>query len=92
MKRSKSEPLSLGHAVLLLVLGVLLGNVFTFGVHYWNKSIPREDCTAVIPHTTSFAKRRTDKKQKAHPKSPPFGGFFFYAAVQGDLLGDFVAG
>ena len=46
-KASKNESLSLGQSVLLLVIGVFLGCVFTFGMQYWNQEVTRDSCTIV---------------------------------------------
>jgi len=42
------------YAIFMLTVGILLGSVFTFGVQYWNKNIPREDCTVVKTQFLSY--------------------------------------
>ena len=54
MRKSKSDPMPLKLAVFMLVIGVLLGSVFVFGMQYWNKSIPREDCTVIETQFISY--------------------------------------
>ena len=54
MKKRKSDPMPLAAAVFMLVAGVLLGNVFTFGMQYWNDDIPREDCTMIKTQLLSY--------------------------------------
>ena len=47
MRKRKSDPMPFHLAVFMLVIGILIGSVFTFGMQYWNENIPREDCTVV---------------------------------------------
>ena len=61
MKKRKSAPISLAAAVFMLVVGVLLGNVFTFGMQYWNDDIPREDCTMIKTQLLSYDEIRHGK-------------------------------
>ncbi|MBR6645364.1 MAG: hypothetical protein IKL21_06345 [Clostridia bacterium] len=63
MKKRKSDPISLAAAVFMLVVGVLLGSVFTFGMQYWNDDIPREDCTMIKTQLLSYDEIR----QGRHP-------------------------
>ncbi len=37
----------LSFAIGLLVIGILLGCVFTFGMQYWNAEVTRESCTFI---------------------------------------------
>lgn len=62
MKKRKSDPMSFGLAVFMLVIGILLGSVFTFGTQYWNKSIPRDDCTVVETEFLSHEEIRQPKR------------------------------
>ena len=41
-------------AVFVLVVGLLLGTVFTFGMNYWNAPVTREEA---VPVTAIYAKR-----------------------------------
>ena len=41
-----SKP-TLAQAITILVIGILLGSIFVFGVQYWNESIPRDSCTEI---------------------------------------------
>lgn len=61
MKKRKSAPIPLAAAVFMLVAGVLLGNVFTFGMQYWNDDIPREDCTMINTQFLSYDEIRKQK-------------------------------
>ncbi len=62
-KASKNESLSLGQSVLLLVIGVFLGCVFTFGMQYWNQEVTRDNCTIV---ETQFIDYRITKNRSAN--------------------------
>jgi hypothetical protein len=41
---TKDDTITLGQSLALLVVGLLLGTVFTFGVQYWNKTVTKEEC------------------------------------------------
>jgi len=41
-----SKP-TLAQAITILVIGILRGSIFVFGVQYWNESIPRDSCTEI---------------------------------------------
>ena len=43
----KKDPMSLGMAIALLVVGILLGSVFSFGMQHWNKEVTREECVKI---------------------------------------------
>ena len=49
-------------AVFMLVIGILLGSVFVFGMQYWNKNIARDDCTAVKTQFLSYDEIRRLKR------------------------------
>jgi hypothetical protein len=53
-------PLNL--AVFMLVIGILLGSVFTFGMQYWNKKVSRDDCTVVETQFLSYYEIRELKR------------------------------
>ena len=44
---TKDEPITLGQSLVLLVLGLLMGTVFTFGMQYWNDTVIKEECTYI---------------------------------------------
>ena len=48
--------MSMGEAIFLLVAGLLMGTVFTFGTQYWNKAVTREECTSVQTEFLSYEK------------------------------------
>ena len=41
---TKDDTITLGQSLVLLVLGLLMGTVFTFGVQYWNETVTKEEC------------------------------------------------
>ena len=43
----KKDPMPLGMAIALLVVGILLGSIFSFGMQYWNKEVTREECVKI---------------------------------------------
>ena len=46
-KRRKKQEISLGTAVMLLVVGLILGSIFIFGSQYWGEPIQREDAVEI---------------------------------------------
>ena len=54
MKKRSSDPVPFKFAVFMLAIGILLGSIFTFGMQYWNKNIPREECTIVKTQFLSY--------------------------------------
>ena len=46
-KRRKKQGTSLGTAVMLLVVGMILGSIFVFGSQYWGEPIQREDAIEI---------------------------------------------
>ena len=54
MKKRISDPMPFKLAVFMLAMGILIGSIFTFGMQYWNKSIPREDCTVIETQFISY--------------------------------------
>ena len=43
----KKDPMPLGMAIALLVVGILLGSVFSFGMQHWTKEVTREECVKI---------------------------------------------
>ena len=54
MRKHRSEPMPLNLAVIMLLIGILLGSVFTFGMQYWNAKTTREACTVVKTQFLSY--------------------------------------
>ena len=46
-KRRKKQEISLGTAVMLFVVGLILGSIFVFGSQYWGEPIQKEDAIEV---------------------------------------------
>jgi hypothetical protein len=44
---TKDDTITLSQSLVLLVVGLLLGTVFTFGQQYWNKTVTKEECTYI---------------------------------------------
>ena len=53
--------MSMGEAIFLLVAGLLMGTVFTFGAQYWNKAVTREECASVQTEFVSYEKQYARK-------------------------------
>lgn len=54
----KKKPLSTIDAVFLLIAGLFIGTVFTFGMRYWNAPVAREEAVAV---TATFASSKESR-------------------------------
>ena len=52
-------PLSL--AIPLLILGLILGSIFTFGMQYWNKYVDKADCPLIETQFFSYHNIRNRK-------------------------------
>lgn len=56
------DPMPLGLAVFLLIVGVLLGSVFTFGIQHWNAEVTPGDCVTVETQFLDYSVVRKSKK------------------------------
>lgn len=56
MKRTHNE-ISQERAIFLLLAGLFLGTIFTFGMRYWHAPVSREDCTQVNTEFVSYRER-----------------------------------
>lgn len=56
--RKKSSP-SMQQAIFFLVIGLLLGTVFTFGMSHWNEEIPRESCKYIETEFLDYHERHS---------------------------------
>lgn len=56
MKRIHSE-ISQDRAIFLLLAGLFLGTIFTFGMRYWHAPVSREDCAKVNTEFVSYRER-----------------------------------
>ena len=64
----KKKPMPIGTAIALFIIGLFLGSIFTFGMHYWNGDVAREDCSEVNAGFVSYTciksnRRPTDIKE-----------------------------
>ena len=50
----KKELMPLGFAIFLLITGLFIGSIFTFGMQYWNAEVSREACTQVETSFVSY--------------------------------------
>ena len=58
----KRDPMPLGLAIFLLIAGLFLGSVFTFGMQYWDSEVTREDCTLIDTQFVSYKEIRQPKR------------------------------
>ena len=56
------DPMPLGLAVFLLIAGLFLGSVFTFGMQYWNSEVTREEYTLIDTQFVSYKEIRQPKR------------------------------
>ena len=52
------DAMPLGLAVFLLIAGLFLGSVFTFGMQYWNSEVAREECTLIDTQFVTYKEIR----------------------------------
>ncbi len=58
----RKDPMPLGLAIGLLIVGILLGSVFTFGMQYWNAEVTRESCIFIETQFISYDEIRQPKR------------------------------
>ena len=58
----KKEPMPISLSVFLLITGLLLGSVFTFGMQYWNAEVTREECMVIDTELVSYTEIRKLKR------------------------------
>ena len=61
MKRTKKA--TKGEAIFLLVAGLIIGTVFTFGVRYWNVPITEDEAQLV---TATFSSYKSSRNRRQH--------------------------
>ena len=61
------KKMTLGQAILFLIVGAILGTVFTFGQQYWDAPIDREDAISVEAEYHSYSRKFL------HPESHDVG-------------------
>ena len=58
-RHKKKSSLSMQQAIFFLIVGLLLGTVFTFGMAHWNEEIPRESCKRVETEFLDYHENRS---------------------------------
>ena len=58
----RKEPMPFGLAIFLLIVGLFLGSVFTFGMQYWNANVTREECTVIDTEFVSYKEIHKPKR------------------------------
>ena len=58
----KKDPMPLGMAIALLIVGIFLGSIFSFGMQYWNKEVTREECSKIETQFLGYQKIRQSKR------------------------------
>ena len=66
-KKLFRKKMTLGQAILFLIVGAILGTVFTFGQQYWDAPIDREDAISVEAEYHSYSRKFL------HPESHDVG-------------------
>ena len=55
MKRKRrANPMPIGAAVFFIIVGMVMGTVFTLGMQYWNEPIQREDARVIVATYDSY--------------------------------------
>ena len=62
----KKDPMPFWMAVFLLIAGLLLGAVFTFGQQYWNAQVTPDQCTEVQTRFLDYHEHRKIKSVRIH--------------------------
>lgn len=52
--RKKQKPAPIGQCVFVILIGLILGAVFTFGEQYWSAEVSRNDCNYVETRFLSY--------------------------------------
>ena len=60
----RKDPMPLGLAIGLLIVGILLGSVFTFGMQYWNAPVTQEEAI----HTTAIYESYATQRERGRVK------------------------
>lgn len=58
----RKNPMPLGLAIGLFVIGIFLGSVFSFGMQYWNKEVTKDSCKVVETQFISYEEIRQLKR------------------------------
>lgn len=58
----RKDPMPLGMAIALLVVGIFLGSIFSFGMQYWNEEVIREECSKIETQFLGYENIRQPKQ------------------------------
>ena len=58
----KRYPISFGLAVFLVISGLVVGSIFTFGMQYWDAEVTREECILVETRFASYEEIRSGRR------------------------------
>ncbi len=61
-RKMKKSKVSLGNAIFLFTVGMILGTVFIFGMGYWNSNVTREECIEVKTHFLSYKEIKQQRR------------------------------
>jgi hypothetical protein len=63
----KTNPMPLKIAIMLLIAGIFLGTIFSFGMQYWNEEVTQEECIKIQTQFLGYKEvwRRGDIQQIA---------------------------
>ena len=50
----KIHPMPLGSAILIFIIGICIGSVFTFGMSHWNAEVEKEECRVIETKFLSY--------------------------------------
>lgn len=58
----KKDSVPLFLVIGMLIIGIFLGNIFTFGMQFWNSDVERESCTLIETQFLSYEEIRQPKR------------------------------
>ena len=65
MKRKRrADPMPIGAAVFFIIVGMVMGTVFTLGMQYWNEPIQREDARVIVATYDSYYRNESPRHHR----------------------------
>lgn len=61
----RKSPMPLGMAITLMIGGIFLGSIFSFGMQHWNKEVAQEDCIRIETQFLEYVEIRQPKRPAA---------------------------
>lgn len=58
----RKDPMPLGMAIAILIVGIFLGSIFSFGMQYWNEEVTREECSKIETQFLGYENIRQPKR------------------------------